>query len=594
MSVAIVEKALKNLTSVNERHNRVSESDRIMAYLAHMEKEVVCVPIIGQFSVGKSRAVNTIFENELLEEDLTPETAFPTEIQYPLNKESLDKIHIYYRAKDTDGEQLYKSLSLDQYTKKERDKLNAGDIDYIRLYTSNEFFESIQRIKLVDMPGFGSGNDIHDRAINDYISKSMAYIIAFSAESEGMVIHESLIGILKELVVFNTKICIMITKMDKAPHDEDFRNSWELLKTNLEKYIGIKKFDLIQISSHENDVQELKSYLLKLQDESEAILITHRFLPFYLRAADETLVFLKTLVEKGKLSESELKEEEDKIAVEIEKLSNTVADSTRKLKTDTAMCSLEIINDIQYALDNELGAFVSLAMNRDAHSVSEKINSTVRITLQNSFQSRFVSKAQRYVDTIDAEVAAVDAMISGIYVTGERSDPTFVDKVGNIAAGGVIAGGLSAGLTLGGLSAGGLGLASAAPFITIPFTVPILGLIAFLAGGIISLILSKVQAEKKREEARKQLRQQFQTSVFSAVLKQVRPTIDDTIRSALDSICTDVDRVLKERKDTLEKALADCRKMLNDEAEEKMRKMDSIAGDIQMIEEDRNRCKQMI
>ena len=75
-------KALKELHEINTAYSLPVEP--IDKLLLEVDTARVCTPIIGKFSSGKSALLNTLlgYSRKILREDITPETAVPTEIVY--------------------------------------------------------------------------------------------------------------------------------------------------------------------------------------------------------------------------------------------------------------------------------------------------------------------------------------------------------------------------------------------------------------------------------------------------------------------------------------------------------------------------------
>lgn len=93
---------------------------------------------------------------------------------------------------------------------------------------------------LVDMPGFESGFEIHNKAIDDYLPQSLAYIVTFPADD--MIVRSSIGEILKELCLHDMPLCIVITKYDKA--NDDFELVFEKMKESLRRYVGDRKLSI--------------------------------------------------------------------------------------------------------------------------------------------------------------------------------------------------------------------------------------------------------------------------------------------------------------------------------------------------------------
>ncbi len=158
--------------------------DNLKKISKDMRNFKVNVPLIGGFSTGKSSLINAMLEQELLKTDIIPETSIPTEIIY--GKNSVEIIE----------EDNIKNISISEYQKS---SFKAKNVDLIKINLENEFLETVSDIKIVDMPGFDSGCEVHNRAINDYLPDSLAYIIAVGADEGNL--RESIVNFLKELKI---------------------------------------------------------------------------------------------------------------------------------------------------------------------------------------------------------------------------------------------------------------------------------------------------------------------------------------------------------------------------------------------------------
>jgi hypothetical protein len=205
--------------------------------------------------------------------------------------------------------------------------------------------------------------------------------------------------------------------------------------------------------------------------------------------------------------------------------------------------------------------------------VSERINDTVRVTVQSSFQRRFVSEASKYVDKINAEINTANTAVMDISNINIETGSVENATVDGAAVKDVITKVFPG---LGDLAAITIGA----------ITVPVVGIIVAVVSNLINLFISNSQKEKKREEQRSAIRQQLLSSVFPATLSQLRTTVEAEINNQTEKICGDIGRQINESKNSLEKALADCRKALDDETAEKAAKIAEAEDCIEILERD--------
>ena len=158
MTVEKIITAFSELKKINVCYD-INSKD-IDKCIENISIDKVCMPIIGKFSSGKSALCNGILGyRKILKEDITPETAIPTEIVYA----DYNKVVTYTK---NDNEETAEEISAIEYAEKE---FSSKDTSRIRLFLNNSFLKEIKDVIIVDMPGFESGIELHNTAINNYI-----------------------------------------------------------------------------------------------------------------------------------------------------------------------------------------------------------------------------------------------------------------------------------------------------------------------------------------------------------------------------------------------------------------------------------------
>ena len=112
-------------------------------YLDILKEEItnteLLIPIIGEFSAGKSSLLNDFLGESVLPVGLTPETELATELRY--GKEN------YIVAELTEGGS--EKFSIDDF---EIIKYRSKDFSHLKAYLNNEHLKNIEPLVLVDMP----------------------------------------------------------------------------------------------------------------------------------------------------------------------------------------------------------------------------------------------------------------------------------------------------------------------------------------------------------------------------------------------------------------------------------------------------------
>jgi GTPase SAR1 family protein len=149
-----------DIAEIQERVSKIADIAR--------EQELI-VPVVGGFSSGKSTLINTIIDRKILPVDISPETSLATELHY---------------SPEEFIEAVKKDEKFDRYTVEEITtvKDRAADYKYSRLFVKNDVIKEIEPLVLVDMPGFDSPLDQHNKAINEYLDRGCHYIVLSSAE----------------------------------------------------------------------------------------------------------------------------------------------------------------------------------------------------------------------------------------------------------------------------------------------------------------------------------------------------------------------------------------------------------------------------
>lgn len=494
----------------------------------------VCTPIIGKFSSGKSALVNTVlkYNRKILKEDITPETAIPAEIVY---SDTEDMITV----NKNDGSQ--ETLSVDEYRKYEAD---AETVKSARIQLRNSFLEEIPDVMLVDMPGFESGFEIHNKAIDNYLPQSLAYIVAFPADD--MIVRSSVGNILKELCLHDMPLCVVITKYDKK--NDDFDETFAKMKESLKRFVGDREIRYCRTSSFTGDAEELEEFLKEIQEQSQEIL-SNKYKKSVLAILDNTENYLKTMLNSSQLSESELDEEEERLHKQLSALDSKFSREQGDFNQEIAECVGEIKNDVQRAMEIEETTLVAMAMNNQ--DINPHLNTVVRNAVTVSVKKRFLSKVEKYLQRVAKCINSES--IGAVHVSFHFDTEQF-----------------NKGMT------SSIVAASAGCFIGLPIL------------GILAGILLKLRGDKKREEAKEKLRMKLRNEVFPQVLDEVGYEIEMTITKQINLANTTIEDELKEQQSTLEKAMADVRQKSQDEKEKKENRIIDIQADLERIGEIRD------
>lgn len=521
--------ALEELKNINTSYG--IDIDGIGRLQAEMSAAKVCTPIIGKFSSGKSALVNTLlgYSKRILREDITPETAIPAEIVYTDSEDSITVIK-------NDG--TYKQLNVDEYRTYEAD---ANTVKSARIELRNSFLEKIPDVMIVDMPGFESGFEVHNKAIDNYLPQSLAYIIAIPADD--MIVRSSVGNILKELCLHDMPLCVVITKYDKR--NDDFEVTFQKMKESLKRFVGDREITYCKTSSFTGEAEELEEFLIKIQDESQDILaLKYKKQAFSL--VENTRNYLITTLKGSNLSESELDEKEEKLQRQKSSLEGKFSKEKEDFDAEVEDCIEEIKSDVQSALKAEESTFVAMILNNQ--KINEQLNSVVRNAVTVSIKKRFIPRVEKYLKRIEKvfkSESVGDINFSFVFDTYK----------------------ISKGMT----SCIVAGVATA--------LVSGLGLLGLLTGFLVKKI-----NDKRREKAKQEISEKLNTEVFPQVLREVGENIEMEITKQVKLVNTSIEEDFSNQRETLEKAMADLRQQMKDEKTKKENLAVDINEDLERIE----------
>lgn len=163
------------------------------------------IPVVGAFSAGKSSLLNALVGTDLLPVAITPETAMPTELRYD-QRERLEVVFLDGKTQELPLAALPTLQS------------RAHEIELVKLYAERSALKALQPLVLVDMPGFNSPLDAHNRAIAHYIGQGAHYLFVVSVEEGAL--HTQTLRRIEEVVTIGRTFSVCVNKADLRPQQE--------------------------------------------------------------------------------------------------------------------------------------------------------------------------------------------------------------------------------------------------------------------------------------------------------------------------------------------------------------------------------------
>ncbi len=161
--------------------------------LESIQKQQLVIPVVGNFSAGKSTLLNRFLEKSVLHTAITPETSLATELHYSAN----ERIEAF-----SNNDEKAESFEVI--------KENAPKYSYLKVYLNNEALKNSAPLVFVDMPGFDSPISSHTHAILEYLERGVHFVILTSTEEGSLT--KRMVRELKNLLEFDKGLSFILSK----------------------------------------------------------------------------------------------------------------------------------------------------------------------------------------------------------------------------------------------------------------------------------------------------------------------------------------------------------------------------------------------
>ena len=363
-------------------------------YIQKIENLELLVPVVGEFNAGKSSAINLFLEKEVLPVGITPETSLATELRYSEDE--------YIEAIKEDGIEVFEIEDMQKI--KER----AKEFEYLRVFLNNKKLKSIEPFILVDMPGFDSPIELHNKAILNYLAKGVYFIVLMSVEKG---------NISKRLY----------KELDLISEFRDF--SFCLSKTNLKSKEGIEEIkEYVSKQLEDFDYDKEIYFLDNTKDSLNEIVKSIDIDKIYqnLFSLDlEELYFrieseINTKIATLKSTKDEAKDVIKKLNQSIEELKNKKEKMIENLKDKNYINIENIINKVINEILKQEEFLIELALKKQGFE--EEINDILRNVLLIELRKSFERVSSDIIKDFRLE-------LRGIEFEGFMIDENWIEKI---------------------------------------------------------------------------------------------------------------------------------------------------------------------
>ena len=460
---------------------------------------------VGSFSAGKSALINSFLgDEEILKENISPQTAIATELFYG-DVEKVDRVR-------DNGEIISCNLS-------EVENLSVEGFRKHVYYLNRPVLKNLRDLILVDMPGFDSGIEAHNKALMQYIEDAAAYI--FVIDLEKGTVGKSSLDFLQEIKQYSESIAFVLTKRDKLlPTDAD--KVAQNIEAVLSASLGTNP-RLIVTSSRESDCGEKLGELLKNFSADE--LLMQKF-------AGKTIILLRQAVQSMQMQLSALDFNPHDLDFAIqnqerkkESVINTAKREKKKLHDNLQLeVPNKILHDVETALKNQIGTLVHSAQ-QGGDAFNTAISNIIRPILIQSTQQHIDATFDSYVGKI-VSLSQNDPINADAVAYKMRNA---VDVFGKIAEGGKMFAKMKKFKQAYQIFSTGLA-------VTTNLIAPWLELIVIFLPDIVG-ILNDLLGQSKEEK----LKNHIETEIIPQICEKLRPNIREALLQVEEERFAEID-----------------------------------------------------
>lgn len=506
--------------------------------IQHMQVFKVTTPIIGGFSTGKTSMINAFLDEKLLRTNITAETAVPTEISYgPVQVKAVKK-------------DVEKVFSLDDLLIQE---FTINETDFITVKLPNAQLKALPTIEIVDMPGFDSGIQAHNTAIDQYLHKSLAYILTFAADEP--VVKESVADFLKELSLFDVPVYVCVTKADKVS-EEVLADNLSAIGRNIQQLLGVVPKKIVPIWSKRNrNTDGLNDILIDIESNSR-IIFEKKFTGLLNQHAKTAQQYIEEMLKSASLSVSELDEKEEKIKREIEYVQTKIEREQQRFEKhlDTG------IQPIQIRIEQELVSNQEMLVSQliRGGDLQAKLNLIVRTAVTAGIKEEFEPKLQQHLQNltkaiqldipVDATVQLdqfklqADQMVKDLAL---KSLPLILGAIGVVLTG------------------------------------PIGGIIL----GVATLVADLLFQKKRQNDLRQEAEQKVTSEIIPLVVREAGTLVGQELQNYTASVHEMIQDEVDKQHDILQKAFMDLRLQKEQEQVQQEQLKQQLTADLQQVRE---------
>lgn len=388
------------------------------------KRTALVVPLVGEFSAGKTSLLNALTDAKNLETSTKPTTSTIYELHFGADR-------AYASILGVDGQET----EVSDIASLHNDQL--GDIPLIRIYDTSTRVP--QDLILIDTPGLSSPDEKHREVLVKFLPQADALFVVIDCNQQ---ITNSLMRFIEEASLAGRKTYLIVTKCD-TKHVSEIDD----IKSYIASNSKLNTEQIACVSAQTGNLEELYALMEQLRQQKQSVLeasiATHLVrLREILLFNIEELLALPNDAEGLKKSLTELRRRKERASREVDEVVEQVRIHS---ESDALEVTRSFADTLYSRLDTLLGRSADASLTADANAVvmstTERMLTEYRIKLTDSLQ-RSVTKASVPLQTAVArlDLGGLNASVGGFNIDLANVGHEHDKLIGNIAIGVAIAG----------------------------------------------------------------------------------------------------------------------------------------------------------
>jgi len=405
----------KLLAEYNEFNNA-----KIVDLKNDIKNQELIIPVIGGFNAGKSTSLNSFMGKDILPVGIVPETFLAAELRY---------------SKDERIEAVKKDENFDTYEINKFNKIGekAENYKYLRVFVDSENIKNIEPLVLVDMPGFESPLDAHNKAIIEYIKKGVFFIVLIDVK-DGTIKRE-ILQELHNLHELEREFIVILSQTNMRNSEEV-----EAVKENIFELLELEfDYDKEVLTVGKNSKDIFINILSQINPEK---LFEKLYLDIlkdiYFNIIDNINLVISSLKRDKKENERVIKELEVSL-IELEEERNRLIEEARNEYSNSEVKNIteKVINDIRLKKSSLSSVFI----NSGIEAFNRELENTIRYSLTRNLKSSIEKISLDVIEEIGSRLEAnknfldpliiekISAQIRNFIESGSQKIQTSLEKL---------------------------------------------------------------------------------------------------------------------------------------------------------------------